>query len=319
MMPRRFRAELALAGVTLIWGTTFVMVKAALTEVSAFLYLAIRFSLAAIVLTFVYKRKGRCPAPPVNGGTFAEGGADATRFARNSLMPGLLAGGLLFTAYVFQTFGLKLTTPSKSAFLTGLSIPMVPLASSIVYKIRPRLVEIAGILVASAGMMLMTLTSASSRFGMNRGDVLSFLCAVVFALHIVVIGHYSPIIGFEPLAVIQIAVVAVAGAVLSTFAEPLRLHWTPAVVATLLMTGLLATAVAFTTQAWAQQYTSPARAALIFALEPVVAWLTSYALTGETLANRGKVGAGMILAGILLVECTGNRNGPETNGVKVSS
>ena len=297
MMPRRFRAELALAGVTLIWGTTFVMVKAALTEISTFLYLAIRFSLAAIVLAFVYRRA----------------------FARNSLAPGLLAGGLLFTAYFFQTFGLKLTTPSKSAFLTGLSIPMVPLASSLVYKIRPRLVEIAGILIASTGMMLMTLTSASLRLGMSRGDVLSFLCAVVFALHIVVIGHYSPIVGFESLSVIQISVVAVAGLILSTFAEPLRFHWTPAVAATLVATGLLATALAFTTQAWAQQYTSPTRAALIFALEPVAAWMTSYASTGESLANRGKVGSGMILAGILLAEFAGNRRGSETNGVKVSS
>jgi drug/metabolite transporter (DMT)-like permease len=297
MMSRRTRAELSLAGVTLLWGTTFVMVKAALTEISTFLYLAIRFSLAAIVLIFLYRKA-------VN---------------RSSLLPGLLAGGLLFTAYIFQTFGLKLTTPSKSAFLTGLSIPLVPLASSLVYRNRPRFVEIAGILVASCGMVLMTLPSASMRFEMARGDLLSFLCAVVFALHIVVIGHYSPLIGFEPIAVIQIAVVAVAALTLSTFAEPLRFHWTPNLGATLLITGLLATAVAFTTQAWAQQYTSPTRAALIFSLEPVVAWLTSWMLTGETLPNRGKVGAGMILAGILLVEFTRNGHRSETNGVKMSS
>jgi drug/metabolite transporter (DMT)-like permease len=297
MMPRHIRAEFALVGITMVWGTTFVIVKAVLTEVSTFLYLGLRFSIAAVVLAFVYRKAVK----------------------RTSLMPGLLAGGLLFTAYIFQTFGLKLTTPSKSAFLTGLSIPMVPLASSLVYRNRPRLVEIAGILVASAGMMLMTLTSASLRFGVSRGDLLSFLCAVVFALHIVVIGHYSPVIGFESLAVIQISVVAVAGLFLATFAEPMRIHWNPAVVLTLLITGLLATALAFTTQAWAQQYTSPTRAALIFALEPVVAWLTSYVLTGETLANRGKVGAGMILAGILLVECTRNTRTPETDSVEVSS
>jgi drug/metabolite transporter (DMT)-like permease len=79
---------------------------------------------------------------------------------------------------------------------------------------------------------------------------------------------------------------------------------TAGVAAAVLITGLLATALAFTTQAWAQQYTSPSRAALIFTLEPPVAWFTSYVLTGEKMANRGKVGAGMILAGILLVELT---------------
>jgi len=150
-------------------------------------------------------------------------------------------------------------------------------------------------------MVLMTLPS-SLRFDMNRGDILSFLCAVTFALHIVIVGHFSPIIGFESLAVIQIGVAAAFGSLLFGFAEPLRFHLTPGVAAAVLVTGLLATALAFTTQAWAQQYASATRAALIFTLEPVVAWLTSWLLTGETMPNRGKVGAGMILAGILLVE-----------------
>jgi len=145
---------------------------------------------------------------------------------------------------------------------------------------------------------------------MNRGDLLSFLCAVTFALHIVIIGHFSPIIGFESLAVIQIAVAAAWGSLLFGFAEPLRFHLTPGVAAAVLVTGLLATALAFTTQAWAQQFTSSARAALIFSLEPPIAWLTSWVLTGEKIADRGKVGAGMILAGILLVEMTRGRMEP---------
>jgi drug/metabolite transporter (DMT)-like permease len=292
----RARAELVLVGITIIWGTTFVVVKSALTDVSTFLFLALRFSLAALVLAMIYRKDVR----------------------RKALGPGLLAGALLFTAYVFQTFGLELTTPSKSAFLTGLSIPMVPLASSLVYKVRPRLVEVAGILIATCGMMLLTLPASPFAGGglvFSRGDLLSFLCAVTFALHIVVIGHYSPIMGFESLAVIQIAAAAAAGLVLSPFAKPLRLHPTPAVLIAIIATGLLATALAFTAMAWAQQYTSATRAALIFALEPVVAWLTSYMLTGETMAFRGKVGATGILAGILLVELTRESAGSRSRGV----
>jgi drug/metabolite transporter (DMT)-like permease len=181
---------------------------------------------------------------------------------------------------------------------------MVPLASSLVYRIKPRLVEVAGILIASVGLMLMTLSSL--RFEMSRGDILSFLCAVVFALHIVVIGHYSPLIGFESLAVFQVGTAAVLGLSvyggLLTFGQPVPVHWSRGAVAAILITGFLATAVAFTAMAWAQQYTSPTKAALIFSLEPLVAWLTSYWLTGETMTNRGKVGAVAILAGILLVE-----------------
>jgi drug/metabolite transporter (DMT)-like permease len=279
----RLRAEIALIGITIIWGSTFVVVKSALADIPALLFLALRFAVAAIALLLIYRGALR----------------------KNAIGPGLLAGTLLFTAYVFQTVGLEFTTPSKSAFLTGLSIPMVPLVSSLVYKNRPRLLEVAGILIASFGMVLMTLP-LSLRFEMGRGDILSFLCAVTFALHIVIIGHFSPVIGFESLAVIQIAMAAVLGIGASSavhwFAEPLRFHLTPGVAVAVLVTGLLATALAFTTQAWAQQYTSATRAALIFALEPVVAWVTSWALTGETMTNRGKVGAGLILAGILLVE-----------------
>lgn len=286
MRPTPFpqvRAELALAGVTVIWGTTFVVVKAALAEVSAFVFLTLRFWVAAAALILIYRGAIR----------------------RQGIGAGVLAGSLLFTAYVFQTRGLELTTPSKSAFLTGLSIPMVPLVSSLVYSMKPRLVEASGILIASLGMMLMTVAPAADwRSGMSRGDLLSLLCAVTFAFHIVIIGQYSQLYGFKSLAAVQVATAALLGSTLVGFAEPIRFHLTPRVATAVLITGLLATALAFTTQAWAQQYTSPTRAALIFALEPPIAWLTSYALTGERMANRGKVGAGMILAGILWVELT---------------
>jgi drug/metabolite transporter (DMT)-like permease len=278
---KRLRAELALAGVTLIWGTTFVVVKSALAEVSVFVFLTLRFWVAAAALILICRGAIR----------------------KKGIGPGVFAGSLLFAAYVFQTLGLERTTPSKSAFLTGLSIPMVPLVSSLVYKVRPRLVEVGGILIASLGMGLMTLSSVADwRSGMSLGDLLSLLCAVTFAFHIVIIGHYSQLHGFESLAVVQIATAAVLGVATFWFAEPVRFHMTPGVAAAVLVTGLLATALAFTTQAWAQQYTSSTRAALIFALEPPVAWLTSYVVTGEKMANRGKVGAVMILAGILVVE-----------------
>jgi drug/metabolite transporter (DMT)-like permease len=280
----RVRAELALIGVTVIWGSTFLLVKNALGEISTILFLALRFTLAAIVLGLIYKGS----------------------LKRSGLGPGLAAGCLLFVAYVFQTKGLELTTPSKSAFLTGLSIPMVPLAGSLVYRIRPRLWEMAGVLIATAGMAMMTLPTGG--FAIGRGDFLSILCAVTFALHIVLVSHYSPAIGFQTIAVVQIATAALLGLGFFGLAEPVRFHPSLAVAAAVLVTGLLATALAFTTMAWAQQYTTATRSALIFALEPVVAWVTSYVLTGETLSLRGKAGAGLILAGVLLVEVRWGEN-----------
>lgn len=286
-MTGRARAELALAGVTIIWGSTFVLVKSALADISTYLFLFLRFTVAAIALYLIYRGQLR----------------------RKGLFAGILAGSLLFSAYVCQTLGLALTTPSKSAFLTGLSIPMVPLVSSFVYRIRPRSFEMVGILIASCGMALMTLPSGAAGAGVSisRGDFLSFLCAVIFALHIVVVSHYSPIMGFQTVAVLQVAAAAVLG-MGSVFLSPLlpgeavRFHVTPGVVSAVLITGLLATALAFTTMAWAQKYTTATRSALIFSLEPVVAWLTSWVLTGENLPARAQAGAGLILAGILLAE-----------------
>jgi drug/metabolite transporter (DMT)-like permease len=164
-----------------------------------------------------------------------------------------------------------------------------------------------GILIASTGMALMTLPGL--RFEMDSGDILSVFCAVAFAFHIVLVGHYAPLVGFETLAVVQVAMAALAGALSVPFGFVLSQTASRGfaisdfkVAAAVLITGLLATALAFTTMAWAQQYTSATRAALIFALEPVVAWFTSWLLTGETLSTRQMFGAGLILAGIVIVE-----------------
>ena len=276
---RRATAELALFGVVAIWGTTFVIVKGALANVSPFLFLVSRFTIAAAILWAIYGRRVK----------LARVGSAA------------LAGALLFLGFALQTEGLSLTTPSKAAFLTGLAIPMVPLANSLVYRIRLRKFEVVGIMIASFGMAMMTLPADG--FGMSTGDLLSLLCAVAFALHLVVVGHISPASGFETVAVVQITVAALL-AVLSAvvFELPVHLHATPALGGAILGTGVLATAVAFTTVAWAQQYTTAARTALIMALEPAFAWVTAYLVTGEILTDRGKIGAGLILAGVLLVE-----------------
>jgi drug/metabolite transporter (DMT)-like permease len=275
---RTWRADAALVGNTVIWGSTFVLVQAALKDVSPLVFLAVRFTIATFALALLFR--GR-----VHFGHIREG---------------LVVGVCLFAGYVFQTVGLQSTTASKSAFITGLTIPLVPLLASLVYFHRPRVLEMAGVICATVGMGMMTLQGETLRIG--RGDLLTLCCAVAFAAHIIALGHYSGRIGFESLSFMQVAVAAVLG--ISTFwwAEVPVVRWSPMVLVALGVTGLLATALAFTVQAWAQQHTTPTRTAVIFSLEPVVAWLTSFRLTGEVLSRRAAAGAGLILAGILLVE-----------------
>ena len=278
----RWKAEGALAANTVVWGATFVLVKAALEDVSPLLFLALRFSLAAAALAAVF------------------GGGLRARFNWRAAGAGGLAGMFLFCGYALQTMGLRLTTAPKSAFLTGLTSVMVPLVGSLVYRIRPQASELIGVLVATAGLALMTLQSAIG--AMSRGDLLTVLCAVAFAAHIVTLGHFAEQMSFEILSVFQIVTAAALALALFGWVETPHLEWRPAVVGAILITGLLATALAFTIQAWAQQYTTSTRTALIYMLEPVVAWMTSYLIVGEGLSRRAAVGAALILGGVVLVE-----------------
>ena len=281
-MNRRSAAEAALIGNVIIWGATFVLVKTALSDVSPVLFLALRFSLATVALLATF----RGAALPWRSWKTAGAGA--------------LAGVFLFSGYVFQTMGLRLTTAPRSAFITGLTSVAVPLLAALVYRVKPRVSEIAGVLIATVGLALMTLPDGFGRIGL--GDVLTICCALGFAAHIVTLGHFSEKMSYELLAVTQIAISGILAWTLLWWIETPRIAWRPAVVWAILITGLLATALAFTVMAWAQRYTSPARTALIFMLEPVVAWMTSYLLMGEGLSGRGAAGAAMILGGVALVE-----------------
>ena len=281
-MSRRW-AEAALALNTVLWGATFVLIKAALRDISAVLFLSIRFGLAAIVLGLFFRKQllgKREPGTPRWGG--------------------VLTGILLFAGFFFQTQGLRFTTAPKSAFLTGLTTVLVPLVAALVYKVRPRLFEVAGVLVATLGMALMTLQWPIGPMGL--GDVLTILGAAAFAGHIVTLGHFSALVSFPVLSVTQVGAAAVASLALLPVMESPRMAWHPAVIWAILVSALLSTALAFTIQAWAQRYTTSTRTALIFALEPVVAWVTSFVVAGEGLAGHAAVGAAFILGGVLLVE-----------------
>lgn len=276
---RAARAELALAAVAFIWGSTFVIVKEALADVSVFLFLALRFTLATLLLAFWLRARLLRRAPAAWGG-------------------GALCGVLLFLGYALQTGGLQWTTASNSAFITGLYVVMVPLLASLVYRTRPRLAELGAGALATAGTALL---SGGLPAQWNRGDLLTAGCAVAFAGHILAVERYSRRMDFERLSLMQIAAVALL-AWAAAWIEPARVVWSARLWAALLATSVLATAVSFVLYTWAQGQTSAARAALIFALEPVFAGLVAWAAAGERWTAVSLGGAALILAAIVLVE-----------------
>jgi drug/metabolite transporter (DMT)-like permease len=280
--PASWKVDGSLVAVTLIWGATFVLVKQALADVSTLLFLTLRFSIAAAALALIFRKEFRAPN------------------ASASLLRGVLAGIFLFGGYVLQTAGLKFTSASKAGFITGLYVPLVPIIGGLAYQKLPQMSELIGVVIAVAGTILLTVQKDILDIG--RGDLLVAGCAAAFACHIVILGRFAPKSNLGLLTVAQIATGALLGAATFWWVEPVRLAWSTNVWVALAVTSLLATALAFSIQTWAQRWSSPTRTALIFSLEPVFAWLTSYLVAGEVLSQRGMAGAALILAGILIVE-----------------
>ena len=282
-LRQRLLADLALVAITLIWGATFVVVKEALDSVSTLLFLALRFSLATVALGLLFGRR-----------LFAE------PRPRHALRAGLLVGASLFLGYLFQTLGLRSTTPARSAFITGLSMVLVPLYAALFDRVRPSANSWAGVATATLGLYLLASPGSGGRIAI--GDLLTVGCAAAFGLHVVLLGRLAARTSVAFLAFTQVTATAAFSLATFSWAETPYIHWSSSLLVALGITGLLATALAFSIQTWAQRFTSPTHTALIFALEPVFAAVTSYLVLGESLRGAGLAGAALILAGIPLSE-----------------
>lgn len=283
--PSAWKADLALLGITAIWGVTFVIVKRALADASPLAFNAVRLIVAALLLIAVYGRHLR----RMRGIVWAAGA---------------LVGLLMALGYAFQTVGLEFTTPAKSAFLTGLSVIIVPFYAAALLRRAPGAGTYGGAALALAGLYFMAFARGAGGgwIAPNRGDLLTLACAAAFAGHIVALGEFTVRFPFEQLAVLQVGFAAVFTALAAAGGEHIRLRFTPELLWAIAITAVLATALAFTVQAWAQQFTPASHVAIVFAAEPVFAWAASLVLGYAGLGVRQVLGAGLILAAILTVE-----------------
>lgn len=293
MSRRQLLADAALLLVVIIWGTTFVLIQNAVRDYPTFPLLALRFwtATAAFAPIMLFRRWRRQEAAP----------AAAARRWQARVLPPVLIGLALTAGYYFQTQGLLYTTPAKSGFITGLSVVLVPIGAAIFLRQRIEPAAIVGVALATAGLALLSLNPAQS---VNVGDLLTLLCAVAFAAHILLMSKYAPAFSPWTLGAGQILVAACASTLLAL------LNWpagglpplTGNVVLAVLISGLLGTAFAFTVQSAAQRFTTATHTALIFSLEPVAAGVSSYVLIGEVLTPRALLGCALILAGTLTAE-----------------
>jgi drug/metabolite transporter (DMT)-like permease len=281
-VSQRKKAEALLVTITFIWGSTFVIVKGALADASPLAFLAVRFVLAGLLL-FVVLGRWR-------------------RLSRGAILPGVILGLFLFAGYLCQTYGLLYTTPSKSAFITGSSVILVPLILTL-RGVRMRSANFAGALLGAAGLYFLVLPSGFA--DVNLGDVLTLVGACSFAVHIVLVSVYTRRHAFQDLVPVQVLAVGVLALVALPAGGNLRFHWTLGLAAAIVVTAVFATGFAFSVQNWAQQYTPPAHTALIFALEPVFAALTSLLALGERLGKEALLGSALVLVGMIVSELWG--------------
>lgn len=294
-MSRSLKAHILLVAVTFVWGATFVTIKNALADATPMTFNAVRMTLAAAALAVIFHREIPRITPP-------------------AFWAGSLVGALLWLGYGFQTPGLQYTSASKSAFLTGMAVVLVPLFLAIFWRRKINHWTLFGVAVAFIGLYLMTIPAGGNGLGdfasVNKGDLLTIASAVAFSLQIIFVGRATQHHPFSQIVLVQVTVCALLMIVSMPIIERPHIIFSEQVVWAILITGLLGTVAGFGVQGWAQQFTPPTHTALIFALEPVFAGLTSYVVLGERLGWRVGFGAGLILGGVLVSELMGHVQEP---------
>ena len=279
-------ADLALLLLTLVWGTTFTLVKIALEGTSAGVFLSLRFGVALVAAGAIWLWR----RPPPSPGLLRDGG---------------LLGAAMFAGFALQTVGLRYTTPARSGFLTGLAVLVVPFIARFLMGRRVLLSSWAGVGLAVAGLVLLTDPLGDGvAAAVRTGDALTMGCAVAYAFQIIWTSEFSPRHPLSSLTLVQIAVTFAGCLALLPF-QPARLAPSPGLWGTVLFTALAMTVGAFFVMNWAQRHTTAVRAALIYAIEPVAAALFSHWVTGERLAPSGIAGGALIVLGVVLGELGG--------------
>ncbi len=279
-MTQRNKANLALLGVAMVWGSSFVLSKGSLEHMATFNFLAIRFILSGLICCALFYKNMRT-------------------LTKRSFTHGVIIGTVLFGAYGLWAYGLNFTSASKSGFIIGFSVVIVPLISAVILKKMPPAPSLAGAFLAMIGLAFLSLEGG---FHLQKGDLFTLAAAFMFALHIITIGQFTLTADSIALAVVQISTVGV-------LSLPVTFLWESPIIPTgtevwvnLSVLIVLCTAVAYIVLNHMQKFTSPTQTALIFTMEPVFAALFAFLLLGETLSPRSFAGGFLILTGMIISE-----------------
>jgi drug/metabolite transporter (DMT)-like permease len=298
---RKYFGEAALLLITVIWGGTFALVKNALNDISPSLFLAIRFGVASVILfPFLYSQLKN-----INKETFVAGTILAVFF---------------FLGFQFQTIGLNYTTATKSGFITGTFVVIIPILQTIIEKRKPRIHNIIGVIIVFIGLIFLSSRGENlfhffEEFGsdLNIGDLFTFICAILFAFQVVYVDIFTKKYPFMPLVFIQLFISALGGTMAALLLPSFGLELTKFtlnfnVITAILYTSIFASIIAITIQLKYQKVVSPTKAGIIYSFEPIMAAFIAYLLLSEEITNFGLIGGAFIFAGLLVSEIFSNKD-----------
>lgn len=290
-----FLGEAALLLMTIIWGGTFVVVKESLQDVSSVFFISIRFIVASAIIILVLLIKKH-------------------KIHKQSFFAGIFLGTFLFFGFLFQTIGLKYTTATKSGFITGSLVVMVPFLQLIIEKKIPTKGAIIGTILVFTGILFLSSSGSSIRnfikelgSTFNLGDAFTLICALFFAFHVVYMDIISSKHDFWILFLSQLLTVALLAFFVTLLfhassLEPIKINFTSNLGIGLIYTSLLATCVNFGLQTKFQKLVSPTKAAIIYSFEPIFAAIFAFFILNEKFSKFGLLGSLLIFSGLIVSE-----------------
>lgn len=284
-MTKKLKADVLLLFITVMWGSSFPLMKMVLSYLPAFSFLAIRFLLAAIILAAIFHRNFRL-------------------LSKRTLLYGGILGLLMFAGMALQVNGLFTTTASNSGFITGLNVVIVPFISAWILKKKPDRASVIGVTIAFAGLFFLT---GGLSFKFNIGDLMTFLCSICWAFQIIYIDRFTEKEDAPLLAILQVGFTGILSAVVWFAFDFKQAVFNGTSISIIIFTAVLGTALAFGGQTIAQKNTTPTHTALIFAAEPVFAAFFAMVIPNaegktELLGISSAIGCILILAGMLVAE-----------------
>lgn len=283
MQNKRLLGKIGLLVTAMVWGSGSSFTSVALGYFTTFQIMALRFTIAAAILFIINFRKLK-------------------QIKKQNLIKGIIIGLLLFLAYIFQTFGLGLTTVSKSSFLTSANVVIVPFLAWIILRNGLSANAVLGAVVSLVGIGFTSFSGGVNELTLNFGDVLTLFCAFFFAAHVFYTEYYGNTMDTWIVMLVQMSTVAVLSWISVLVTGETNFIFTVESTIPIIYISIVTTLIGYGIQTAAQKYTTSGESAVILSTEAFFGMFFAILFLGEPALPSMIVGGILISIGVLIVE-----------------